>query len=86
MVAVVADVVTGFRHARIAPKPNKSLEWARARYRSSAGAYESDWRFDETGYITLEITSPFNAEASLVLPGARLEEVSINGQALDEGE
>ncbi|MBE0689895.1 MAG: family 78 glycoside hydrolase catalytic domain, partial [Anaerolineae bacterium] len=80
------DDVTGFRHARIAPKPDKSLQWARARYRSAAGFYESGWRFDEVGQLTLEIAIPFNAAATVVLPGAQLDEVSINDQRLREGE
>ena len=80
------DDVTGFRHARIAPKPDKSLQWARARYRSAAGFYESGWRFDEAGQLTLEIAIPFNAAATVVLPGAQLDEVSINDQRLREGE
>jgi len=80
------DAVTGFRRARIAPKPDKSLQWARARYRSSAGVYESGWRFDETGQLTLEIAIPFNASASVVLTGAQVDEVSLNGHPLRQGE
>ncbi len=77
---------TGFRRARIAPKPDKSLEWARARYRSAAGCYQSGWRIDEAGRLTIEITIPFNASAEVVLPAARLEEVTLNGHALRDGE
>ncbi len=80
------DAVTGFRHARIAPKPDKSLQWARARYRSAAGFYESGWRIDEAGHLTIEIAVPFNASARVVLPGARMGEISINGHQLHEGE
>ncbi len=80
------DQVTGFRHALIAPKPDQSLQWARARYRSAAGLYESGWRFDEAGQITIEISIPFNASARVVLPDARLGEVSINGESLSGGE
>lgn len=76
----------GFRHARIAPQPDKSLQWARARYRSAAGLYESGWQFDETGQLNIEIVIPFNASASVLLPGAQLGAISINGQALTEGE
>lgn len=80
------DDVAGFRHARIAPKPDKSLQWARARYRSAAGFYESGWRIDEAGRLTIEITIPFNAAARVVLPNAQLSETSINDQRLREGE
>jgi alpha-L-rhamnosidase len=79
------DGLPGFRHARIAPQPDASLQWARARYRSAAGLYESGWRLDETGQITLEMVIPFNASASVVLPHAQMGEISINGQPLSDG-
>ena len=81
-----ADTVTGFRSARIAPKPDKSLQWARARYRSAAGFYESSWRIDEAGHLTIEITIPFNTSASVVLPDAQMGDISINGHQLYDGE
>jgi alpha-L-rhamnosidase len=80
------DGVTGFRHAQIAPKPDKSLQWARARYRSAAGFYESGWRIDEAGHLTVEIAIPFNASARVVLPNAQMGEIVINGHPLIEGE
>lgn len=79
------DAVAGFRHAHIAPQPDKSLDWARARYRSAAGLYESGWRFDDGGNLCMEIVIPFNASASVALPGAQLGDVSINGHALSDG-
>jgi alpha-L-rhamnosidase len=75
----------GFRHARIAPKPDKSLQWARARYRSAVGLYESGWRIDDAGTLTIEIAIPFNASATVVLPNAQLDGVSINDQRLTAG-
>lgn len=78
--------VTGFRHARIAPKPDPVLQWARARYRSASGLYESGWHIDETGQLTIEIIIPFNASAKVVLPGAQRGAISIGGHPLREGE
>jgi alpha-L-rhamnosidase len=80
------DGVTGFRHARIAPKPDQSLQWARARYRSAAGYYGSGWRFGEAGRLTIDIVIPFNASARVVFPDAPMGEVSINGHPLQGGE
>lgn len=80
------DGITGFRRARIAPKPNPSLQWARARYRSAAGLYESGWCIADRDHLTLEIAIPFNASARVVLPQAQLDEVSINSHQLTEGE
>ncbi|MBN2469703.1 MAG: family 78 glycoside hydrolase catalytic domain, partial [Anaerolineae bacterium] len=80
------DALTGFRAARIAPKPHPSLQWARTRYRSAAGLYESSWRFHAAGQIALELTIPFNTSARVVLPGAQQGEVTLNGQPLRDGE
>lgn len=80
------DGITGFRNAHIAPKPDKSLQWARARYHSAAGLYESGWSMDDTGHLILDLVIPFNASASVVLSGAQRGEVSINCHPLHEGE
>ncbi|MBX3084317.1 MAG: family 78 glycoside hydrolase catalytic domain [Anaerolineae bacterium] len=74
----------GFRHARIAPKPDKSMQWAKARYHSAVGLYESGWRTDDAGCLIIEISIPFNASATVVLPNAQLGGVSINGQPLHD--
>jgi len=79
------DSATGFRRALIAPKPNRALQWARARYRSAAGYYECGWRLADTGHLTIEIAIPFNASARVILPGARVDEIAINSQRLHEG-
>lgn len=80
------DGSVGFRRAYIAPKPDQSLEWAWARYRSAAGVYESGWRIDETGCVTIDIVIPFNASARVVLPNAQMGEISLNGDALYDAE
>ncbi len=80
------DDLTGFRQARIAPKPDASLQWARARYRSAAGWYESGWQIDDAGQLSIEIVIPFNASARVVLPDAPFGAVSLNGQPLHTGE
>ncbi len=76
------DGATGFRHARIAPKPDRSLEWASARYRSAMGIYEVGWHFHGANQLTINLTIPFNACARVVLPAASLDEVTINGHPL----
>ena len=81
------DTVTGFRQATIAPKPDTSLQWARARYRSSAGWYESGWRFDDVAeQLVYDITIPFNTSARVVLPDAQLDTLSLNCRPLSDGQ
>jgi alpha-L-rhamnosidase len=74
------DQVTGFRHAKIAPRPDIALQWARARNLTAAGLYESGWRIDGKGHLFFELTIPFNARARVILPYARVGEILINGQ------
>lgn len=58
----------GFRHFRLAPKPDRSLGSARAVYRSPAGTIESEWAYaDDT--LRYRFVIPFGAAASLELPG-----------------
>ena len=79
------DKVTGFRRAWIAPKPDKSLQWAKARYRSAAGWYESGWRLADNGHLTFELTIPFNVAARIMLPSARVGKITINGKRVRVG-
>jgi alpha-L-rhamnosidase len=79
------DRTTGFRSARIAPKPDQSLQWARATYLSAAGHYESGWHIGEKGDLSFIFKIPFNAEAQVVLPDANGSAVFVNGQNTLEG-
>ena len=79
------DQLTGFRRARIAPKPEPAIRWARARYRSAAGWYESGWQIDDQGRLVFDIAIPFNATALLVLPDARVGAITVNGKVVAEG-
>ncbi|MCB9461316.1 MAG: family 78 glycoside hydrolase catalytic domain [Anaerolineaceae bacterium] len=79
-----AGDVPGFRHALIAPKPDSSLVWAKAEYQSAAGPYESSWEIDGAGCFTLNISIPFNARATVVLPQAQLGHISLNDAPLTD--
>jgi alpha-L-rhamnosidase len=79
------DRVVGFRRARITPKPDKSLQWARASYRSAAGLFESGWKIRDDGKLSFAFSIPFNVEAQIILPDAKVEEISINGKYSKQG-
>jgi alpha-L-rhamnosidase len=79
------DMVTGFRRARIAPKPDKSMQWAKASYRSAAGLFESGWRIGNDGRLFFEFTIPFNAEAQVVLPDANAKGILVNREKSAQG-
>lgn len=76
----------GFRSATIAPKPDPSLQWAKARYRSAAGLYESGWHIADSGLLTINLTIPFNATAHVVLPNAEGGTILLNEQPLKVGD
>ncbi len=80
-----SDLATGFRRARLAPKPDIALQWAKARYMSAAGLFECGWRIGEQGALRFEFTIPFNAAAQVVLPDAHGAEITINGGLFTQG-
>ncbi|MGJ3237397.1 MAG: family 78 glycoside hydrolase catalytic domain [Anaerolineae bacterium] len=84
--AMTTNGVTGFRHARIAPKPHPSLSSARARYRSINGYYESAWHIDDAGQVRLELVIPFNASAEVMLTDVALADVALDGQAIPDAQ
>lgn len=64
----------GFKRFRIAPSPSYRLSWVRAVLRSAGGRIESGWRI-ENGELHLKFVIPFDTQAVLVLPDARLSEI-----------
>jgi alpha-L-rhamnosidase len=58
----------GFRRFRFAPKPDRSLGFARAAFQSPMGAIESEWRY-EGNALQYRFTVPFGAAAVLELAG-----------------
>lgn len=72
----------GFRKIRLAPQPNNRLSHARAALKSSAGLYESAWSYEQDG-LRYKFRIPFHAEAELVLPDARIKDITVNGAALE---
>ena len=74
------DTLAGFHRASIAPKPDKSMQWAKASYRSAAGLFESGWRIGDDGKLSFEFTIPFNVEAQVILPDAKAGEILLNGK------
>jgi alpha-L-rhamnosidase len=74
----------GFRRVRLAPQPDSRLKWIKVGLESAAGRYESEWAIQEDGKLAFHFRVPFNASALLVLPDARLEDVSVSGAPLGQ--
>ena len=76
------EAAPGFRHIVFAPQPDRRLGFARAEFDSPLGRVESGWELRD-GRLTVTVTVPPNATATLRLPGAAGREVSAQGPAVD---
>lgn len=74
--------IPGFRKALIAPCPDQSLEWLKARIRTAAGFYEIEWRM--TGNLVhLFLNIPCGCQAGIFLKNAaEIRSVNKNGAPL----
>ncbi len=64
----------GFKRFRIAPKPNYQIEESKAVLNSSSGEIRSEWKI-ENGMLSFFFRVPFDTNAEIILPDARLEEI-----------
>ncbi|WP_084134693.1 alpha-L-rhamnosidase [Paenibacillus harenae] len=72
----------GFRRAVLAPQPDFRIKWAKAQVESASGTYKSEWAFSEEGHLTFHFVIPFNASATVRLPYADVNAITVNGQNL----
>ena len=80
----------GFRKVRIAPKPDYRMSHVEMALDSPVGTYESSWTLKK-GKLQFRIVVPFGGAAQIILPDARIPEVSCKNpaflkQASQEGE
>lgn len=57
----------GYKHVIIKPKPDESLSYARASYKTPYGKVESSWKFNGNDF-ELEVVIPSNTRAAIYLP------------------
>lgn len=65
----------GFKRASLRPEPNRRMRWVKMRYRSAMGLYRSEWRIADDGRLEYLLEIPFNAQAEVFLPDARVEKL-----------
>jgi alpha-L-rhamnosidase len=68
----------GYKHFFIRPQPGGPLEWARAELETPYGKASSGWK-KENGILTLEITVPPNASATVEFPDEHAPETLSSG-------
>ena len=73
----------GYRHVVIRPHVGGGLTWARGQLATPYGLVRSGWTLEgET--LTLEVAIPANAHATVLLPAASPDAVSLNGDPLPD--
>ena len=75
------ETAPGFREALIKPQPDYRMSRLDCTYKSAAGTYVSNWEI-AGGQLEFLIKIPFNTKAQVILPDARLEEVTCNEENL----
>ena len=68
------ETAPGFRKFRLAPRPNYQMGSASGILRSAAGEIRSAWKID-CGELSFTFRVPFDTEAEIVLPDAKLPDV-----------
>ena len=72
----------GFKHSLIAPKPGGQLTFARIALETLYGPVRTGWEQTADGMI-LRAEIPANTTATIVLPGASLERVLLDGRPVE---
>lgn len=69
----------GYKHILLAPHPGGGLTNAGVEFNSIYGKVKSAWKLEGSDFV-YEVTVPANTTATVTLPAAKAEQVSINGQ------
>ena len=75
----IDETVPGYKHIIIQPHTDKSLDHAKAYVNSMYGKIASGWDLTD-GTMTVNITIPVNTTATVRLPGAKLENLIVDGK------
>lgn len=71
----------GYRHILLAPHPGGGLSHANAEFQSIYGKVKSAWKLDGNDFV-YEVTVPANTTATVTLPSAKAEQVTLDAQAI----
>lgn len=73
-VAGIDAAAPGYKRIIIHPRPGGNLAWARAAYESVQGLIAAQWE-RQAGQMRLRVSIPANTTATVILPGAALDQV-----------
>jgi alpha-L-rhamnosidase len=73
----------GYKHFFLAPHPGGGLTNANATFKSIHGEIKSAWKI-ENGNMVYEVKIPANTTATVTLPSAQLDKVTVNSASLKD--
>jgi len=73
--------IPGYKHILLAPHPGGGLTNANAEFLSIYGKIKSAWKLDGNDFV-YEVTVPANTTATVTLPAAKADQVTLNAQAI----
>jgi alpha-L-rhamnosidase len=79
------SLAPGYRQVSIAPRPTKSIEWAKGSIETGYGKYSIDWKLDGSK-LHAKVTVPFGVDAKLNLPVTEASTILVNGETKLNGE
>jgi len=71
----------GYKHFSLSPHPGGAMDHASAKLLTLYGPIESSWRLSGENFV-YEITIPANTSATVILPKAKKEQVTLNSKPL----
>ncbi|MCI8360460.1 MAG: family 78 glycoside hydrolase catalytic domain, partial [Clostridiales bacterium] len=83
--AGIKEIEDGYKSFTVQPYMIGDLDRVSARIQTPRGGAGSAWELREDGGADLTVTVPFGATAKVLLPTARKESVTLDGQALSAG-
>ena len=69
----------------MAPRPSRSIGWARATIESAFGAIRIDWRLGDEDDLAIEVELPFGVRGRLRAPVTERSEVRVDGAIASRG-
>jgi alpha-L-rhamnosidase len=81
----LTSLAPGYRQVSIAPRPTKSIEWAKGSIETGYGKYSIDWKLDGSK-LHAKVTVPFGVDAKLNLPVTEASTILVNGETKLNGE
>ena len=79
----IDEKVPGYKHFMLAPHPGGGLTNANATFKSIHGEIKSAWKIENQNMV-YEVKVPANTTATVTLPSAQLEKVTVNAASLKD--